>query len=143
MWRIPFKYKHIEDSFLALKEKCCDVIHTKLLMYLRSVAISTQINVFSEIDYSTEANAILRAQEYVQSIIIPLNRMKWCFQMMKKKNISQIITEFKMYIMSFDYFIIIGSTYSKRQKYLMNASKEIVEAQYMYWCEATVIRYLN
>lgn len=93
----PSKYKHIEDSLLALKEKVLRCDPYKLLMYLRSVAISTQINVFSEIDYSTEANAILRAQEYVQSIIISSepNEEVVLSDDEEEKIFSQIITEFQ------------------------------------------------
>ena len=39
-------------------------------MYLRSLATMGQMNIFSESEYSSDANAIIRAQEYVQSILV-------------------------------------------------------------------------
>ncbi len=107
----------------------------KLLMYLRSVAISTQINVFSEIDYSTEANAILRAQEYVQSIIISSepNEEVVLSDDEEEKYFHKSLPNSKMYIMSFSYFIIIGQHIFKTTEISDERLKEIVEAQYMYW----------
>lgn len=55
----------ITTKVLRLKEKilCCDPFN--LLMYLRSLAIMGQINIFSELDYSQETNAIIHAQEFI------------------------------------------------------------------------------
>ena len=39
-------------------------------MHLRFATLSHQINVFSESEYTKEFNAVLRAQEYIQSILV-------------------------------------------------------------------------
>ena len=132
----PSKYKHIEDSLLALKEKVLRCDPYKLLMYLRSVAISTQINVFSEIDYSTEANAILRAQEYVQSIIISSepNEEVVLSDDEEEKIFSQIITEFQDVYNELQLFYHYWAAHIQKTTEISDERlKEIVEAQYMYW----------
>ena len=124
----PSKYKHIEDSLLALKEKVLRCDPYKLLMYLRSVAISTQINVLVKLIIPQKLMRFCELKNMFKALLFPLNRMKkWCFQMMKKKKyFHKSLPNSKMYIMSFSYFIIIGQhIFKKRQKYLMNASKKL------------------
>lgn len=64
------KYKDIAQKVKSLKEKATQCDPYSLLMYLRSLATMGQMNIFSEIEYSSDANAIIRAQEYVQSILV-------------------------------------------------------------------------
>lgn len=66
----PSQYESISKKVLAIKEKVMQCDPYGLLMYLRSVAISAQLNVFSEAELSSDANAIVRAQEYIQSILV-------------------------------------------------------------------------
>ena len=64
------KYEDIAQKVKSLKEKVTQCDPYSLLMYLRSLATMGQMNIFSEIEYSSDANAIIRAQEYVQSIFV-------------------------------------------------------------------------
>lgn len=64
------KYEDIAQKVKSLKEKVTQCDPYSLLMYLRSLATMGQMNIFSEIEYSSDANAIIRAQEYVQSILV-------------------------------------------------------------------------
>lgn len=64
------KYEDIAQKVKSLKEKVTQCDPYSLLMYLRSLAAVGQMNIFSEIECSSDANAIIRAQEYVQSIFV-------------------------------------------------------------------------
>lgn len=64
------QYKKIALEVKSLKEKVAQCDPYSLLMYLRSLAAMGQMNIFSEIESSSDANAIIRAQEYVQSIFV-------------------------------------------------------------------------
>ena len=66
----PAKYATISQKISELKEKVMHCDPYNLLMHLRFAALSHQINVFSESEYTKEFNAVLRAQEYVQSILV-------------------------------------------------------------------------
>ena len=64
------KYENINQKVKSLKDSVAKCDPYSLLMYLRSLAIMGQMNIFSEIEYSSEAIALIRTQEYVQSILI-------------------------------------------------------------------------
>ena len=66
----PQKHQKITQKVEALREKVTRCDPYGLLMYLRRVSLSTQLNIFSEINFSSDANAFIHAQEYVQSILI-------------------------------------------------------------------------
>lgn len=70
------KYEDIAQKVKSLKEKVTQCDPYSLLMYLRSLATMGQMNIFSEIEYSSDANAIIRAQEYVQSILVLLSPIR-------------------------------------------------------------------
>ena len=57
------KYEDIAQKVKSLKEKVTQCDPYSLLMYLRSLAAVGQMNIFSEIECSSDANAIIRAQE--------------------------------------------------------------------------------
>jgi len=64
------KYRIISQKIGELKEKTVQCDPYSLLMYLRNASIFFQINLFSESEYSSKANAIMRAQEYIQSLLV-------------------------------------------------------------------------
>lgn len=41
-----------------------------LLKFTKDIAILSHMNKFSELDYSSEENVVIRAQEYIQSILV-------------------------------------------------------------------------
>ena len=66
----PAKYEAISQQIGRLKEKVMQCDPYDLLMYLRQKALMFQINIFSESEYEKDANALMQAQEYVQSILV-------------------------------------------------------------------------
>ena len=107
-----------------------------LLMYLRSVAISTQLNIFSESELSTGANAIVRAQEYIQSILVSTKNSydpsKECD--LQEQLYAQIVTDFEMLYKDFVFFYHFWAAHTERTKGISgNRLNDIVESQYMYW----------
>lgn len=132
----PSKYKHIEDSLLTLKEKVLRCNPYNLLMYLRDTATLSHINVMSEIDYSIKADSILRAQEYVQSVIVSSDLEKTSVISVDdaEKVYLQIIDEFEAIYVELQFFYQYWAAYIKKSTEISDERlKEIVEAQYMYW----------
>ena len=64
------KYSAISQKIDEIKEKMVQCDPYSLLMRLRNASIFFQINLFSESEYSNKANAIIRAQEYIQSLLV-------------------------------------------------------------------------
>lgn len=61
--RIDEKVKKIKDEI-----SICDPL--KLLKFTKDMAMLSQMNKFSELDYTSEENVVIRAQEYIQSILV-------------------------------------------------------------------------
>ena len=61
--RIDEKIKKIRD-----KISICDPL--MLLKFTKDMAMMSHMNKFSEIDYTSEENVVIRAQEYIQSILV-------------------------------------------------------------------------
>lgn len=61
--RIDQKAKKIRDEI-----SMCDPL--MLLKFTRDMAMLSHMNKFSELDYSSEENIVIRAQEYIQSILV-------------------------------------------------------------------------
>ncbi len=132
----PSKYKEISDKLVSLKEKVLRCNPYNLLMYLRSMALATQMNIFSEIDYSAEANSIIRAQEYIQSIIISSgsNIDESMTEDDEDLICSQIVSEFQEIYNEFRTFYHYWGAHIKNTTGISNDRlTEIVESQYMYW----------
>lgn len=74
----PAKYEAITQKISELKEKVMKCDPYNLLMHLQLTTLSYQINIFNESEYTKETNTVMRAQEYVQSILASTeNRCKW------------------------------------------------------------------
>ena len=61
--RIDEKVKKIRDEI-----SICDPL--MILKFTKDIAMLSQLNKFSELDYTSEENSIIRAQEYIQSILV-------------------------------------------------------------------------
>jgi len=61
--RIAEKVKKIKDEI-----SICDPL--MLLKFTKDMAMMSHMNKFSEIDYTSEENMVIRAQEYIQSILV-------------------------------------------------------------------------
>ncbi len=131
----PSMYKHIEDCILSVREKILRCNPYNLLMYLRMIAFHLQMNILSEFDFSSEANSILRGQEYVQSIIISSD-LNIDYSMSKddeKKLFSQITTELNEIYKELQIFYHYWAAHIQKTTDISKERlNEIVEAQYMY-----------
>lgn len=133
--KYPEKYNLIQTKVLRLREKilCCNPY--KLLMYLRSIAIMGQINVFSELDHSHETNVIIHAQEFVQSIFISgeLNLEKCVSAEEEEDFFNEIVLDFEEVYTEINVFYFYWAAHIQ-EKYGIDDDKlkDIVEAQYMY-----------
>lgn len=131
----PDTYKHISDSLLSIKEKVVKCDPYNLLMYLRAKVLSRQINLMSEFDYSSELNSLLRAQEYVQSIMISsdLNIDHSMSTEDEYRLFSQIASEFKQVYDELQVFYNYWAAYVHKTTNISDELlNEIVEEQYMY-----------
>ena len=132
----PAQYESISKKILALKEKVMQCDPYGLLMYLRSVAISTQLNIFSESELSTSANAIVRAQEYIQSILVSTVNTYDSSKAgdSQERLYAQIVTDFETLYKDFVFFYYFWAAHIERSKGISrDRLNDIVESQYMYW----------
>lgn len=129
------KYEDIAQKVKSLKEKIAQCDPYSLLMHLRSLAAMGQMNIFSEIEYSSDANAIIRAQEYVQSILVSTENN----YVPSKPNeaaalYAQIVADFDELYKSFMFFYCFWAAHIQESREIDNSRlNEIVESQYMYW----------
>lgn len=66
----PKTKERIDQKIDIIRKKVSVCEPLGLLKFLKDMSVFSQINVFSEIDYSNEENYIIRAQEYLQSILV-------------------------------------------------------------------------
>ena len=132
----PSKYEDITQKIKALKNK---VVHSdpySLLMYLRNLANMGQLNIFSEIEYSSDTNTIIIAQEYIQSILVSTeNRYDpSIFHEDEAALYAQIIEDFDALYKEFVFFYHFWAANIQKTAEIDSVRlNEIVEAQYMYW----------
>lgn len=129
------KYDLITSKVLRLKEKILRCDPFNLLMYLRSLAIMGQINIFSELDYSQGTNAIIHAQEFVQSIFVSaeINFQKRIGIEEEEKFFNEIVADFEELYTEIQGFYFFWAAYIQKQYEIdEDKLKDIVEAQYMY-----------
>ena len=132
----PSQYESISKKVLAIKEKVMQCDPYGLLMYLRSVAISAQLNIFSEAELSSDANAIVRAQEYIQSILVSTKNTYDSSKAgdSQEELYAQIVSDFELLYKDFVFFYHFWAAYTERAKGIAgDRLNDIVESQYMYW----------
>ena len=130
----PAQYESISKKVLALKEKVMQCDPYGLLMYLRSIAISTQLNIFSESELSTSANAIVRAQEYIQSILVSTVNTYDSSKAgdSQERLYAQIVTDFETLYKDFVFFYYFWAAHIEKSKGISrDRLNDIVESQYM------------
>ena len=129
------KYDMITAKVLQFREKilCCDPY--RLLMHLRNIAIMGQLNVFSEIEHSYETNAIIHAQEFIQSVFVSseLNLRNRVDVEKEEDFFDEIVADFEEIYKEIQVFYYYWAAYIQK-KYTIDDDKlkDIVEAQYMY-----------
>lgn len=129
------KYEDIAQKVKSLKEKVTQCDPYSLLMYLRSLATMGQMNIFSEIGYSSDANAIIRAQEYVQSILVSTDNNYVPSSPSEEAVLhAQIVADFDELYKSFMFFYHFWAAHIQELRRIDDSRlNEIVESQYMYW----------
>lgn len=66
----PKVKERIDEKIQNIKNKISICNPLKLLKFTKDMAMLSQMNKFSEFDYSNEENVVIRAQEYIQSILV-------------------------------------------------------------------------
>ena len=129
------KYEDIAQKVKSLKEKVTQCDPYSLLMYLRSLATMGQMNIFSEIEYSSDANAIIRAQEYVQSILVSTDNNYVPSSPSEEAVLhAQIVADFDELYKDFRFFYHFWAAHIQKSGKIGDSRlNEIVESQYMYW----------
>jgi len=131
----PIQYETISQKVFALREKVVQCDPYNLLMYLRSVTMLTQLNSFSESEYENKANAAVRAQEYIQSLIASTEvKCSSIPETEQEALYGQILDDFNELYKDLLFFYFYWAAYTQKAKGISDARlSSIVEAQYMYW----------
>lgn len=129
------KYECIAKKVKLLKENVAKCDPYSLLMYLRSLVIVGQINIFSEIEYSSDAIAIIHAQEYIQSILISTKNNYIPAAPDKDETLyAQVVNDFDELYKEFSSFYYFWAAHIQHTNKIDDSRlAEIVESQYMYW----------
>lgn len=130
------KYSVISQKIDEIKEKTVQCDPYSLLMRLRNASIFFQINLFSESEYSNKANAIIRAQEYIQSLLVSTENQYdgSSFEEEQETLYEQIIDDFYDIYDEMKTFYYYWAAYAKKNSDISDDRLNIVvEAQYMYW----------
>lgn len=130
------KYNDILKKIILLKEQIVRCEPYGLLLYLSKMALISQMNVFSEIENSKEAIAIIHAQEYIQSVLITSENLYREFNDSDEEQeqlYNQVLADFEKIYEELLFFLPYWAAKIKEENdfddtYLEN----IVEAQYMY-----------
>lgn len=132
----PAKYESISQQIRALKEKIMQCDPYSLLVYLRQKALIFQINIFSESEYEKSANALMRVQEYVQSILISTDSTYECTapKEMQIALYEQIIVDFEQLYTDLQVFYLFWAAFTQKVTGIDDKHLNIlVDSQYMYW----------
>ena len=132
----PSKYGSITQKVRAIKDKVTKCDPYSLLMYLRNLANMGQLSIFSEIEYSSDTNAIIIAQEYIQSILVSTENKHDPSMSNEEEDAlyAQITDDFDALYKELMYFYHFWAANVQKTTEIDSARlNEIVEAQYMYW----------
>lgn len=132
----PAKYEAISQQIGTLKEKVMQCDPYDLLMYLRQKTLIFQINIFSESEYEKGANALIRAQEYVQSILVSTDGAHRCtaLEEIQEALYEQIVADFDQLYADLQMFYFFWAAYTQKTTGIDNKQlNTLVESQYMYW----------
>jgi len=126
--RIDQKVKKIRDQI-----SICDPL--MILKFTKDMAMLSHMNKFSELDYTSEENMVIRAQEYIQSILVSIE----ChFDNTESKEDQErrrhsILTDIEDLYKEFEYFYHYWSAYKKDTGEISdNIMHHIVESQMLY-----------
>lgn len=129
------KYNFISYKVESLKNKVAKCNPFSLLMYLRDLSIIGHINTFSEVDHSDETVAVIRAQEYIQSILVS-TESNHIFMTREEEILfyTQILDDFKELYNEFKFFYHFWAAHIQKLTGIDSSRlTEIVSSQYMYW----------
>jgi hypothetical protein len=106
-----------------------------LLKFTKDMAMLSHLNKFSELDYSTEENIVIREQEYIQSILVSTENH---FDVTEPKEDQEkrwysVLSDIKDLYMEFMYFYHYWSSYKKDTDEISDEMMNyIVESQMLY-----------
>jgi len=131
----PKVKKRIEEKIRRIRDEIslCDPL--MLLKFTKDMAMFSNVNKFSEFDYTSEGNIVIRAQEYIQSILVSTENhfddtepkedqdKRWHLVL---ANVEDLYKEF-------DYFYNYWSAYKKATSEISDEMmNSIVESQMLY-----------
>ncbi|MBQ8541797.1 MAG: SEC-C domain-containing protein [Clostridia bacterium] len=129
------KYNEITHKITALKDKVSKSDPYEILMHLRAKANIAQMNKLSESDYSMDENAIVCAQEYIQSMLVSSENIydatmdediEWEFY-------EQILADFKELYEEFVFFYHYWAAHVKKEQSIDDKIiDELVMSQSLY-----------
>lgn len=131
----PYKYNSISCKVESLKNKVTKCNPFSLLMYLRDLSIMGHLNTFSEVEHSDETVAVIRAQEYIQSILVSTESNQ-IFMTPEEESLlyTQILDDFKELYNEFQSFYHYWAAHTQEMTEIDSSRlAEIISSQYMYW----------
>ena len=109
--RIAGKVKKIRDAVST-----CDPL--MLLRFTKDMAMLSHLNKFSESDYSIEENIVIRAQEYIQSILVSTENYFDSSESSEdqEKRWHSLLADVEVLYKEFVYFVTIQATRASFKK---------------------------
>ena len=132
----PKKYKEIDQKLQSIRELITECDPLFVLMYFKSVVAASQINIFSEIEYTSATNTAMRAQEYVQSVLVSTKNKhdSSMSQEEQERLCERILSEFEDVYKKIPLFYNFwGAKVKVSEEISDDLLTNIVESQYMYW----------
>lgn len=132
----PARYEAINEKIEALKKKICKCDPYGLLLYLRRMALSTQLHLLPAFQLSVDGDAMIRAQEYVQSILVSMPNEYNPSGSDEDQQVlyEEIILDYENLSKEFLIFYLYWAAHTEKTKGIHGERlNDIVESQYMYW----------
>ncbi len=131
----PKVKERIDEKVNKLKNEIsiCDPL--MLLKFTKDMAMLSQMNKFSEFDYTSEENMVIRAQEYIQSILVSTENHFDDTESIKDqdKRWHSVLTDIEDLYKEFVYFYHYWSAYKKSTGEISDEMMcYIVESQMLY-----------
>lgn len=127
--------ERIDEKVQKIKNKIsiCDPL--MLLKFTKDMAMLSHMNKFSELDYTSEENVVIRAQEYIQSILVSTENHFDDTESKEdqEKRWHSVLADIEDLYKEFVYFYHYWSAYKKDTREISNEMIDhIVESQMLY-----------
>lgn len=134
----PKRCQSISQKIVELKEKISSCDPYGLLLHIAKLSTMSQLNVFSEIEHSSDSIMMIHALEYVQSILIT-TKNSWDSSVSTADEsqiqiFDQILVDFEKLHQELQMFLPFWAAYIQKNTSIDDECLiNIVESQYMYW----------